>query len=44
MRPQLKDFEILFKRLPKYTNSIIKLKKIEHNKIYQKNVNDKNLV
>ena len=41
MRPHVKDIYILFKRLPKYAILILKIKKIEHNKIQQKNVNRK---
>ena len=36
----MKDFQILFKRLPKYTNLILKIKKIYLNKVHRKNVND----
>ena len=43
MRPQMKDIQILFKKLPKYAILILEIKKIEHNKIQHKNVNITNL-
>ena len=43
MRPQMKDLQLLFKRLPKYSILIFEIKKIEHNKIQHKNVNNTNL-
>ena len=41
MRPEIKDIQIPFKRLPKYTTLILKIKKLDHKKIHHKNVNNK---